>query len=306
MWPAEEKAGDRRGVRGNESCPLASQLVSLLGLHFLGRQGRGRGGGGGSRAREGPHPLSSVNLAGWSGKVGPKLPLHAGSEGLATFSPNFRGGLLVAAACSRTSLSGHWGGQGRLLSCACGPRWVPLMVKVGQSPTSLTYGWAKADTAQDQWGPHAGTGKGTGQGPLVSRTLQDWCPGPSCSVLSRPEGLPSALCHLGFWPTAHACKRDGEGDLWGQAGHEGRRLRVKQSHTVKKQLRSRWGKTGKGKRGRQRGRGGSGQGGGAALYGQDSSRKAGGESRDVIPQLYPAVTIWGVERVVISRHHFSV
>lgn len=166
MWPAEEKAGDRRGVRGNESCPLASQLVSLLGLHFLGRQGRGRGGGGGSRAREGPHPLSSVNLAGWSGKVGPKLPLHAGSEGLATFSPNFRGGLLVAAACSRTSLSGH----------------------------------------------------------------------------------------------------------------------------VKKQLRSRWGKTGKGKRGRQRGRGGSGQGGGAALYGQDSSRKAGGESRDVIPQLYPAVT----------------
>lgn len=37
--------------------------------------------------------------------------------------------------------------------------------------------------------------------------------------------------------------------------------------------------------------GGSGQGGGAALYGQDSSRKAGSESRDVIPQLYPAVTI---------------
>lgn len=64
MWPAEEKAGDRQGVRGNESCPLASQLVSLLGLHFLGRQGRDRGGGGGSRAREGPHPLSSVNLAG--------------------------------------------------------------------------------------------------------------------------------------------------------------------------------------------------------------------------------------------------
>lgn len=41
MWPAEEKAGDRRGVRGNESCPLASQLVSLLGLDFL---SGGRGG----------------------------------------------------------------------------------------------------------------------------------------------------------------------------------------------------------------------------------------------------------------------
>lgn len=62
MWPAEEKAGDRRGVRGNESGPLASQLISLLG--FLRRQGRDRGGGGGSRAREVPHPLSSVNLAG--------------------------------------------------------------------------------------------------------------------------------------------------------------------------------------------------------------------------------------------------
>lgn len=41
------------------------------------------------------------------------------------------------------------------------------------------------------------------------------------------------------------------------------------------------------------GRGGSGHGGGAALYGQDSARKAGGESRDVIPQLYPAVTMGG-------------
>lgn len=36
---------------------------------------------------------------------------------------------------------------------------------------------------------------------------------------------------------------------------------------------------------------GSGHGGGAALYGQDSAREAGGESRDVIPQLYPAVTV---------------
>lgn len=62
---------------------------------------------------------------------------------------------------------------------------------------------------------------------------------------------------------------------------------------MKKQLRSRWGKDRKRQEGKSdRGRGGSGQGGGAALYGQDSSRKAGGESRDVIPQLYPAVTIW--------------
>lgn len=45
--------------------------------------------------------------------------------------------------------------------------------------------------------------------------------------------------------------------------------------------------------GRQRrgGEQGSRHGGGAALYGQDSARKAGGESRDVIPQLYPAVTV---------------
>lgn len=77
-----------------------------------------------------------------------------------------------------------------------------------------------------------------------------------------------------------------------------RRSRVKQSHTVKKQLRSRWGKDrkrqeGKNERGKGRAGEGSGQGGGAALYGQDSARKAGGESRDVIPQLYPAVTMRG-------------
>lgn len=41
------------------------------------------------------------------------------------------------------------------------------------------------------------------------------------------------------------------------------------------------------------GRGGSGQGGGSALYGQDSTRKAGGESGDVIPHLYPAVAVGG-------------
>lgn len=60
--------------------------------------------------------------------------------------------------------------------------------------------------------------------------------------MSRPECLPLFSATLGFWPTAHASKRVGEGDLWGQAGHEVRRLRVKQAHTVKKQLRSRWGK----------------------------------------------------------------
>lgn len=41
------------------------------------------------------------------------------------------------------------------------------------------------------------------------------------------------------------------------------------------------------------GRGVSRQGGGSALYGQDPARKAGGESGDVIPHLYPAVTVGG-------------
>lgn len=140
---------------------------------------------------------------------------------------------------------------------------------------------------------------------MVSKTLQDWRPGLSrCFVLSRPQCLP--LCSPLPRVLSHrSCLQDG---LWcnllGQAGHEGRirRSRVKQSHTVKKQLRSRWGKTGKRQEGKnERGKGrageGSGQGGGAALYGQDSARKAGGESRDVIPQLYPAVTMGGeVER----------
>lgn len=53
---------------------------------------------------------------------------------------------------------------------------------------------------------------------------------------------------------------------------------------------------GKNKRGDGERWGQSGQGGGAALYGQDSARKAGGESRDVIPQLYPAVTVGGERR----------
>lgn len=59
MWPVEKQAG-----AALESRPLASQLVSLLGLSFLRRRGRDREGGGGSRARGEPHPVSSVNLAG--------------------------------------------------------------------------------------------------------------------------------------------------------------------------------------------------------------------------------------------------
>lgn len=144
---------------------------------------------------------------------------------------------------------------------------------------------------------------------MVSKTLQDWSPGLShCFVLSRPQCLP--LCSPLPRVLPHrSCLQDG---LWcsllGQAGHEGRirRSRVKQSHTVKKQLRSRWGKDrkrqeGKNERGKGRAGEGSGQGGGAALYGQDSARKAGGESRDVIPQLYPAVTMGGRGREAERR-----
>lgn len=90
---------------------MASQLVSLLGLSFLRRQGRDREGVGGGRAGEEPHPLSSVNLVGLVRSDHSFLSKPGRLLGLATFSPNFKGGLLVASACSRTSLSGHWGGQ---------------------------------------------------------------------------------------------------------------------------------------------------------------------------------------------------
>lgn len=78
---------------------------------------------------EEPHPLSSVNLAGpVRSKSGHSFLCMLGRlPGLATGSPDFKGGLLVAAACSRASLSGHWGGQGGewLLSCGCG--WAQLV-----------------------------------------------------------------------------------------------------------------------------------------------------------------------------------
>lgn len=77
MWPVERKAWEQVEQQLGESCPLASQLVSLLHLVFLRRQGRDRRGGGGSRAREEPHPLYSGEL-GCSGKVGPQLPFRAG------------------------------------------------------------------------------------------------------------------------------------------------------------------------------------------------------------------------------------
>lgn len=81
-----------------------------LWLHSLSPSSAFSGGRGGTEGvvGEAEQEKGHTLCPGWSGKVGPKLPLHAGSEGLATFSPNFRGGLLVAAACSRTSLSGHW------------------------------------------------------------------------------------------------------------------------------------------------------------------------------------------------------
>lgn len=48
---------------------------------------------------------------------------------------------------------------------------------------------------------------------MLCKTLQDWCPRLSCCVVSRPECLPLFSATLGFWPTAHASKRVGEGDL---------------------------------------------------------------------------------------------
>lgn len=58
--------------------------------------------------REEPHPLSAVNLAG-PGRSGHSFLCMLGRlPGLATGSPSFKGGLLVAAACSRASRSGHW------------------------------------------------------------------------------------------------------------------------------------------------------------------------------------------------------
>lgn len=105
-------AGQGTG-RGKGSCPLASQLTPSPASPFSGGRGGTEGPGRGSRAREGPHPLSSVHLAGLlrSGDSFPSTPWAARSEGLAALSPNFKGGPPVAVARSRTSLSGHWGGQ---------------------------------------------------------------------------------------------------------------------------------------------------------------------------------------------------
>lgn len=96
--------------------PFGFTAYSLPGLSFLRRQGRGRGDGEGKQSKRGATP-SVLGAPGWAGQGRPQLPFHAvqvqaaGSEDLAALSPDFKGGLLVAAACSRTSLSGRWGGQ---------------------------------------------------------------------------------------------------------------------------------------------------------------------------------------------------
>lgn len=52
------------GRRGHGVMPLASQLIPSSASPFLGGRGGTEGTMKGSRAREGPHPLSSVHLAG--------------------------------------------------------------------------------------------------------------------------------------------------------------------------------------------------------------------------------------------------
>lgn len=140
---------------------------------------------------------------------------------------------------------------------------------------------------------------------MVSKTLQDWHPGLSrCFVLSRPQCLP--LCSPLPRVLSHcSCLQDGllvQSVGPGRARRENKKVKSKTVSYREEAAQIEVGKDrkrqeGKNERGKGRAGEGSGQGGGAALYGQDSARKAGGESRDVIPQLYPAVTMGGeVER----------
>lgn len=100
--------GKEPGRRGHA---LDFTAYSLPSLSFHRRQGRDRGDSERKQSQSRATP-SVLSTPGWSGQVGAQLPSRAveaaGSEGLATLSLNFKGGLLVAAACSRTSLSGHW------------------------------------------------------------------------------------------------------------------------------------------------------------------------------------------------------
>lgn len=105
----ERKAGGGSGQLGDRTRPLASQLVFPPRPLLSQEAGEGRRVVEEAQGEE-PRPLSSVNLA---GPVRSKsclsfLCMLGRLPGLATGSPDFKGGLLVAAACSRASLSGHW------------------------------------------------------------------------------------------------------------------------------------------------------------------------------------------------------
>lgn len=79
-WLSRRQCGQLRGRQGTGGaavCPLASQLVSLLHLVFLRRQGRDRGGWW-RKQRERRATPSVLGELGCSGKVGPQLPFRAG------------------------------------------------------------------------------------------------------------------------------------------------------------------------------------------------------------------------------------
>lgn len=267
-----------RGGAGRGQCPV-------------GRSGRGRWAGG-------PQPLSPGRRP-----AGPRVRLSS--------ELTSSGGRWVPdAGHSRTSLSGHWAEQERAGQFLKRPRRATLEQSTGHIPQLARRGWDPgASVTWAEGGCKGGGELGRGRGlrsprphRLLSTAALRCC---YFVFLSRPECSPSALCPLaplswGSAPRPCSERRGAGGAISGQAGYGGREGRgVKQSRTVKKQLRSKWRKRGKARGGgwgwREESGGArrSGQGGGSALYGQDSARKAGGESRDVIPQLYPAVTVGG-------------
>lgn len=133
--------------------------------------GEGQRGRGGGRAREEPHPLSSVNLAGLVRSDHSFLSKLGRLLGLATFSPNFKGGLLVASACSRTSLSGHWGGQSEAVQLWM---WGRLVAPKSQGWADFPPPSHMAGLRQILLRTHGDlTGKGTGQGEGPGHGVQD-------------------------------------------------------------------------------------------------------------------------------------
>lgn len=148
MWPvgregSVEVLGPMEGW-GGESCPLASQLDSLLCLSSQRRQGRDRGDCGRSRAREGPHPLSSVHLAGLIRSGHSFLPMLCRLLGLRSGHP--RSQLQGWAAGSRRMLQSFTvrslGGQSEGAQLAA-----PKSKGWADSPPPLHMAWAKADAA---------------------------------------------------------------------------------------------------------------------------------------------------------------